>query len=191
MEPRVVTYGDKEGIMSRVDPAGTDQDRALWAQLKQGARRADAGDLPSVSDAELAGWLDGRLPPDAAARVEARLAADPQTLDLALAAAGALREAKTPAPERLVARAQALVGFEAERQGGPSGGLLGWLGGWRRPFEVALVASAFLIVCVTGFSLGGGFQEAYAGERFSVFDFVAAPFADNESGFLVDQGAQQ
>jgi hypothetical protein len=186
----LATYGDKEGIMTDRDPVGAEMDRALWARLKAGARVTDAAQLPPVFDEELAAWLDGKLPPDAAARVEARLAADPKMLGLALDAAAALRAAAAPAPERLVTRARALVGFEAEQRRRPAGGLFGRFAGWRRAFEMALVASAFLVVCVTGFSLGGGFQEAYAGEQFSVIDVVISPLGDGEAGFFIDQGGQ-
>lgn len=176
--------------MSDGDPAGTDMDRALWARLKAGApAEATVSPVP-VSDVDLAAWLDGRLPPEAAARVEACLAAEPEILDRALDAAAALREASATPPDRLVTRAQALVGFQAEHKPASSGGLLGWLAGWRRQFEMALVASAFLVVCVTGFSLGGGFQEAYAGEPTEASDFADSPFVEYELSFFLDQGDQ-
>lgn len=177
--------------MNDRDPIGTEQERALWARLKASAPAAEPARLPPVFDDELAAWLDGRLPPDAAARVEARLAADPKLLDLALDTAGALREAAHPAPDRLVTRAQALVGFEADRQVRGGGGLLAWLGGWRRQLELTAVAGAFVIVCGTGFSLGGGLQQAYADDRINVVDVLADAFADGESGFLGDLGGQQ
>jgi len=176
--------------MSDVDPVGTEKDRALWVRLKASAPADGAPRLAPVSDAELAAWLDGRLPPDAAARVEACMAADPGILDRALDATSALREAAAPAPDRLVTRAQAIVGFQVEQQRS-SGGLLAWLAGWRRQFEMALVASAFLVVCVTGFSLGGGFQEAYAEENTEVADFAGGSLFDSDLGFFTDQGGQQ
>ncbi len=175
--------------MTDWDPVGTDKDRALWARLKASAPADGTTRLPPVSDAELAAWLDGRLPPDVAARVEACLAADPAMLDRALDAAAALREAASPASDRLVTRAQALVDFQVG-QPRSSSGLLAWLAGWRRQFEMALVASAFLIVCVTGFSLGDGFQEAYAGETPEVADFAGSSLFDSDLGFFVDQGGQ-
>lgn len=177
--------------MSDKDPVGTDKDRALWARLKASAPADGAARLPPVFDDELAAWLDGRLPPDAAARVEARLAADPRLLDMALETAAALREAGGPAPDRLVTRAQALVGFAAERQRPAGGGLLAWLGGWRRQLEYAVVTGAFLVVCVTGFSLGGGIQEAFASDRLNTADIFAGPFPEAELGWFADQEGQQ
>jgi hypothetical protein len=174
--------------MSDRDPIGTDADKALWAQLKAGARTSSTAAMPPVSDMELAAWLDGRLAADAMSRIEARLAADPVLLDAALETADTARTAE-PAPDRLVTRAQALVGFEAEQKR-PSRGSFGWLGRWRRSFEMALVASAFLVVCATGFSLGGGFQEAYAGSRFDIADVVGLPSADNGLSFLGELGDQ-
>lgn len=175
--------------MSELDPIGTEKDQALWARLKAGAPANDDARLPAVADEDLVAWLDGRLAPDAAARVEARLAADPQLLNLALDATGALWEAATPAPERLVTRARALVGFEAERAG--AGRLLGWFPRWRRGFEIAAVTGAFLLVCATGFSLGGGFQEAYANNGgVEITDFVTATLGDSDLGFPVEQGSQ-
>ncbi|TXL71249.1 hypothetical protein FHP25_30985 [Vineibacter terrae] len=177
--------------MSDRDPVGTDADRALWARLKAGAPATRAARLPPVFDEELAAWLDGRLAPDAAARVEARLAADPAMLDLALDAAAAVQEAAVPAPDRLVARAQALVGFDVEQQKArPPAGPLAWLARWRRSLEIAVVAGAFAVVCVTGFSLGGGVQEAFASDTAEVADFIPAPLTASEIGFFVDQGGQ-
>jgi hypothetical protein len=176
--------------MSDRDPVGTDKDRALWVQLKASAPADGTARPPAVSDTELAAWLDGRLPPEAAARVEASLAADPAILDRALDAAAVLRDAAPPASDRLVTRAQALVDFQVA-QPRSSGGLLAWLAGWRRQFEMAVVASAFLVVCVTGFSLGGGFQEAYAGENTEVSDFAGGSLFDSDLGFFTEQGGQQ
>ncbi|HKU97997.1 MAG TPA: hypothetical protein VJR58_22085 [Vineibacter sp.] len=177
--------------MSEMDPIGTEKDRALWARLKAGAPANDEARLPPVADEDLTAWLDGRLPPDAAAQVEARLAADSRMLTLALDVTGALREAATPAPDRLVTRAQALAGFEAERPARAAGGLSAWFARWRRGFEIAAVAGAFLVVCVTGFSLGGGFQEAYAnGNSVEITDFVTATLGDSDISFMVEQGSQ-
>lgn len=177
--------------MSELDPIGTEKDQALWARLKAGAPANDDARLPAVSDEDLVAWLDGRLAPDAAARVEARLAADPGMLDQALETTGALREAATPAPERLVTRARALVGFEAERSAPVAGRLSGWFTRWRRRIEITAVTGAFLVVCATGFSLGGGFQEAYANNGgVEITDFVTAALGDSDLGFLAEQGSQ-
>ncbi|MCW5748900.1 MAG: hypothetical protein KIT36_22110 [Alphaproteobacteria bacterium] len=179
--------------MSETDPVGSDKDRALWARLKAASAADDVARLPAVFDEELAAWLDGRLPPHAAARVEARLAADPAMLSLALDTRAALHEAAgAPAPDRLVTRAQALVGFEVERQAQSGGSRLGRLGGWWRRLELAAVTGAFLVVCATGFSLGGDLQQTFAGdgERFDVAVYVANPLAESEVNFLADQGGQ-
>ena len=70
------------------------------------------------------------------------------------------------------------------------GGLSRWFAGWRRSLELTAVAGAFLVVGATGFSLGGGFQEAYADDSFDVAYYVTSPLDSGVSGFLVEQGDQ-
>ena len=104
------------------DPA----DRALWGRVSASLLSPAPG---AVSDADLAGWLDGRLSEREAARVEAALAADPALLQAALDLA-ALRDAPLPAaPERLLVRARAVV---APVSGAVTTHRTGWLFAWRQ-----------------------------------------------------------
>ncbi len=150
-----------DGSRSAPDASG----RALWQRTKAAGREmavpaATAG--RPVDDAAIAAWLDGRLPEAEAARVERHLVERPQALQAALDIRNALADAaRAPVPDRVVVRAQALVGFEAERKVA-GGGLAGWFASWRRALEMAAVGAAFVVVIAGGFSLGGGTQEAYA-----------------------------
>ncbi len=146
-----------DGSRSAPDASG----RALWQRAKAaGPATATAG--RAVDDAMIAAWLDGRLSEADAARVERHLVEYPQALQAALDTRNALADAaRAPVPDRVVVRAQALVGFEAERKVG-GGGLAGLFGSWRRALEMAAVGAAFVVVIAGGFSLGGGTQEAYA-----------------------------
>jgi anti-sigma-K factor RskA len=146
-----------DGSRSAPDASG----RALWQRAKAaGPVTAVAGHR--VDDAMIAAWLDGRLSEADTARVERHLVEHPQAMQAVLDTRNALADAaRAPVPDRVVVRAQALVGFEAERKVG-GGGLAGLFGGWRRALEMAAVGAAFVVVIAGGFSLGGGTQEAYA-----------------------------
>lgn len=160
---------------------GDAEGRALWRRVSF----APGPPRVAPSEAELAAWLEGRLPEADAARVEAAMAADPALLDGMLAASAALRTAPPPAPERLAVRARALVAPEIAA--GPSpirlGAVGGWFAGMRRSVEWAAVAAAFFAVAVGGFSLGGGTQEAMARNRgethsvLGVFDTLSSDAA--------------
>ena len=148
-----------DGSRSAPDAFG----RALWQRAKAAGRTtALAAPARAVDDAMIAGWLDGRLSEADAARVERHLVEHPQALQAALDVHNALADARrAPVPERVVVRAQALVGFTAERRV-TGGGLVGLFGSWRRALEMAAVGAAFVVVIAGGASLGGGTQEAYA-----------------------------
>lgn len=147
-----------DGSRSAPDASG----RALWQRLKAGGPAVPAASGRPVDDIEIAAWLDGRLSEADAARVERHLVAHPQALQAALDVRNALADAaRAPVPDRVVVRAQALVGFAAERQVA-RGGLSGIFGAWRKTFEMAAVSAALAVVVAGGFSLGGGTQEAYA-----------------------------
>ncbi|MBL8674032.1 MAG: hypothetical protein JNL07_04025 [Rhodospirillales bacterium] len=181
--------------MNETDPVGTDKDRALWARAKNARPPAGAvgpASPPPVFDEELAAWLDGRASPELAARVEARLAADPALLTASLDMHGALREAAvSPAPARLETRAKALVGFDTERLAAAGGGrALSWLMGWRRRVEFAAVATLFLAVAAGGFTLGGGMQEAVAQDR-AVDQVFASLFDSGDTDAFGEPGGQQ
>lgn len=147
-----------DGSRSAPDASG----RALWQRLKTGGSAVPAASGRPVDDMEIAAWLDGRLSEADAARVERHLVAQPQALQAALDIRNALADSvRAPVPDRLVVRAQALVGFEAERKVA-RGGLASLFAGWRRSLEMAAVGAAFVLVIAGGFSLGGGTQEAFA-----------------------------
>lgn len=143
-----------DGSRSAPDASG----RALWQRLKAGGPAMPAASGRPVGDLDIAAWLDGRLSPDGAARVERHLVAHPQALRAALDIRNALADAaRAPVPQRLIVRGQALVDFDVERKAARGG-----LAGWRRSLELAAVGAAFLVVIAGGFSLGGGTQEAFA-----------------------------
>ena len=157
--PECETMTQDDGSRSAPDAFG----RALWQQAKAaGQAVAPAAAARPVDDATIAGWLDGRLSEADAARVERYLAERPQALQAALDTHNALADARrAPVPDRVVVRAQALVGFAAERRVS-NGGLVGLFGSWRRALEMAAVGAALVVVIAGGFSLGGFTQEAYA-----------------------------
>lgn len=152
-----------DGSRSAPDASG----RALWRRTKViGRETGPAASGRPVDDGMIAAWLDGRLAEADAARVERHLLEYPHVLQAVLDVRNALADAaRAPVPDRVVVRAQALVGFDAERKatGGGLTGLLGaFFGTGRRALEMAAVAAAFVIVIAGGFSLGGGTQEAFA-----------------------------
>ena len=123
----------------------------------------------TVSDMDLAAWLEGRLPESEAARIDAAVATDPVLLRGALDLADILgKPLPLPSP-RLAVRAQALVGFEVEN-GSPRGGFLTRLFTSGAVFGVprAAMATLALGVAVAGFLLGGGLGESYAQQKYVV-----------------------
>ena len=150
-----------DGSRSAPDASG----RALWRRTKVIGRETAATGR-AVDDGMIAAWLDGRLSETDAARVERHLVEYPQALQAVLDIRNALADAaRAPVPDRVVVRAQALVGFAAERKATRGGlaGLFGTLfGTGRRALEMAAVGAAFVVVIAGGFSLGGGTQEAFA-----------------------------
>ena len=137
-------------------------DKELWRSLASQPAVAPA----AVSEMDLAAWLEGRLSEDAAAPVEAAVAADPALRRAALDLADILGKPLPAAPERMVVRARALVGFETERKV-PAGGLFGrWLfGGPRHALQQGVMAAAALVIATGGFVVGGGLGESLAQQR--------------------------
>src|SRR3954471_462285 len=88
-------------------------DKALWQSLA--TTPPVAAGIPS--DMDFAAWLEGQLPEADAARVDAAVAADPALRQAALELADILGKPLPATPPRMAVRAQALVGFAAERQG--------------------------------------------------------------------------
>ncbi len=141
-------------------------DKELWQRLSAEPAVAPA----AVSDLDFAAWLEGRLSEAAAARIEAAVAADPDMRRAALDLADMLGTPLPEAPPRMAVRAQALVGFEAERQMQRGGGLLGGWRSWGAALGVprAAWATAAVLVAATGFMLGGGLGESYAQQKYVV-----------------------
>jgi hypothetical protein len=142
-------------------------DKALWRSLASQPAVAPA----AVSEMDIAAWLEGRLSEEAAAPVEAAVAADPDLRRAALDLADILGKTLPAAPERMVVRARALVAFETERTA-PAGGLIGrWLGGWSlfggpgHALQQGVMAVAALLVATGGFLVGGGLSESLAQQR--------------------------
>jgi hypothetical protein len=138
-------------------------DKELWQSL---AEERDVT-LAAVSDLDFAAWLEGRLPEAAAARVDAAVAADPELRRAALELADILGKPVPAAPARMAVRAQALVGFEAERRvrrGNWLGALLPSFGGSFSLQRVGMAGLAIMMAAV-GFLMGGGLGESYAHEK--------------------------
>lgn len=132
----------------------------------------------------LAAYLDGTLGEAERNEVEALLARDPDALEIALAARGALLESADPAPDSLVARAGALVPDEV-----PSlRARLANLFDFRRPvWQPAGWTGAVLAValaCLMGFELGQtGLESALAVDELLAQE-IALGFDQSDDGFL-------
>ena len=139
-------------------------DKELWRSLATDAPAASA----AVSDLEFATWLEGRLSEAAAARIEAAVAADPELRRAAVELADILGKPLPVAPPRMAVRARALVGFEAERKVARSGGWLDSLLGIGAGFGMprAVMATATLLVAVSGFVMGGGLGESFSQQKY-------------------------
>ncbi|MCX7364417.1 MAG: hypothetical protein NTV97_21615 [Alphaproteobacteria bacterium] len=139
-----------------------------------------------VTEMDLAAWLDGNLPETAAARVEAAMAADPDLRNAAFELADILGKPLPAAPPRMAVRAQALVGFEVERQAPRQS----WLASLFPSFIQGLamqrgaMAGVAVMVAAVGFMMGGGLGETYAHERYGS-NFVA-PFGSDTTNDLND-----
>jgi len=143
-------------------PEVTDQE--LWRSLATGRD----GVPGTISDTDLAAWLEGRLPESQAERIDRAMAADPVLRQAALDLSEVLGQPLPAPPERLIVRAQALVGFETERAT-PSGFnsfLASLFPRLRAGPQRAALASIAIVVAVAGFTLGGGLGESYAQERY-------------------------
>jgi hypothetical protein len=146
-------------------------DKQLWRSLALDREAAPE----AVSDLDFAAWLDGRLPDAAAARIDAAVAADPELRRAALDLADVLGKPLPAAPERLAVRAQALVGFAAERQVGHGGGFFGRLfsSGTRYALQRAAMAAVAIVIAGAGFIVGGGLGESFAQQSYGSGDTQA------------------
>ena len=135
----------------------TPQDKALWQSLAVTPSVAPA----TVSDLEFAAWLEGRLSEAEAARIDAAVAADPALRQAALELADILGRPLPAAPPRMAVRAQALVGFAAERP------RRSWLASLLPDFsqgfgfERGAVAASAVVVAAVGFMMGSGISKHY------------------------------
>jgi hypothetical protein len=159
-------------------------DMELWRSLA-----TDRDSAPAIiSDLDFAAWLEGRLPEAAAARIEAAVASDPELRRAALDLADVLGKPLPVAPERLTVRAQALVGFEAERRHRQGGGWFGRLFPSRPMFGLqrAAMAGLVVLVAIAGFMIGGGLGESVAQQRYGSDVQVSANATTTTSSELTD-----
>jgi hypothetical protein len=137
-------------------------DKELWQSLATGPVASDAVS-GAVSDLDFAAWLEGRLSETDAARIDAAVSSDPEMRLAAMDLAEILGMPLPAAPARMTVRAQALVGFEAERAAPRRSWLAGLFDGFALPR--AVMAAATVIVAVSGFMMGGGLGESFAQEK--------------------------
>jgi hypothetical protein len=139
-------------------------DKELWQSLALNPDIAPA----AVSELEFAAWLEGRLPQKATERIDAAVATDAELRRAALELTDILAKPLPAAPVRMAVRAQALIGFEAERR---------VFRGWLRPLfpifgpgfslQRGLMASAATVVAAVGFMMGGVVGESYTHEIYA------------------------
>ena len=137
-------------------------DKELWQSLATGPVASDAAS-GAVSDLDFAAWLEGRLSETEAARIDAAVSCNPEMRLAAMDLAEILGMPLPAAPARMAVRAQALVGFEAERAAPGRGWLAGLFDGFAVPR--AVMAAATVIVAISGFMMGGGLGESFAQEK--------------------------
>lgn len=161
-------------------------DRDLWQSLATDRSAASA----AVSDMDFAAWLEGRLPEETAARIEAAVANDPAMRQAALELADILGMPLPAPPPRMAVRAQALVGFEAERQAPRKS----WLAvlfpafGQGAGLHRGVMAGMAVVVAAVGFMLGGGLGESYVEGKYASTrtPTLAKPFGRDTTNDLND-----
>lgn len=162
-------------------------DKELWRRLAS----AGKGASQSVSELDLAGWLDGRLPEARRAAIEAAMVADPALRQAALELSEVLGQPLPAAPPRLAVRARALVGFETEGRQRRLG-LLDWLlaGGRRFLVQRVVTLAAAVVVAISGFVLGGGLGASWAKERHGMLSDAStvSPGSSDPAEFLGSDG---
>jgi hypothetical protein len=161
-------------------------DRELWQSLATDRPVAPA----AVSDMDFAAWLEGRLPEATAARIEAAVASDPAMRRAALELADILGMPLPAAPPRMAVRAQALVGFEAERQAPRKSWLASLFPAFGQGLGLhrgAMVGMA-VVVAAVGFMLGGGLGETYAEGKYAATQTpsIPKPFGSDTTNDLND-----
>jgi anti-sigma factor RsiW len=141
-------------------------DKDLWRRLAQEPGVATA----AVSDLDLAAWLEGRLPEAEAARMDAAIGADSELRRAALDIADVLGKPFPDVPARMAVRAQALVGFEAERQPPRRSWLAGLMPAFGAGFALqrGAIAGVAVMVAAVGFVMGGGLGASFVHEKQAV-----------------------
>jgi len=143
-----------------------ESDKELW----QSFASAPAVVPAAISDMDFAAWLEGGLTEQEAARIDAAVAASPQLRLAAIELADILGKPLPQPSPRIAVRAQALVGFPAEK---PASGLSRLLGMLLPSFEGGfglqrgVMAAAAVMVAAVGFMMGGGLGESYAQEKYA------------------------
>lgn len=162
-------------------------DKELWQSLATDRPVAPA----AVSELDFAAWLEGRLSETAAARIEAAVAADPELRRAALELADILGKPLPTPPARMAVRAQTLVGFEAERRDMRGGDWFGGLLSLGAVFGMprAAMATAAIVIAISGFAMGGGLGESFAAERYGTKVVAQATDTANElTSFFATDG---
>lgn len=165
----------------------TPADKALWQSLATARPAASA----TVTDMDFAAWLEGGLTDAEASRIDAAVAADPALRQTALELADILGRPLPAAPPRIAARAQALVGFPAERP------RRSWLANLLPDFSQGFalqrgaLAAAAVMVATVGFMLGGSISQQFDEARYAAYQStngtsVARPFGRDTTGDLND-----
>jgi len=162
-------------------------DKALWQSFATDAPAASA----PVSDMDFAAWLEGRLPEETAARIEAAVAADPDLRRAALDLADILGKPLPAPPPRMAVRAQALVGFANERPARRS-----WLAsllpdfGPGFAFQRGALAASAVVVAAIGFMMGGSIGKHYEETSYASYQSTsgtaARPFGRDTTDELND-----
>jgi hypothetical protein len=154
-------------------------DKDLWRSLSLDRNPSRA----AVSDLDFAAWLEGRLSEPSAARIDAAITHDPELRAAALELADTLGKPLPSPPLRIVARAQALVGFPAERSLGSKPGMFGmWLAvllpsfGGDFALRRGVMAGLAVIIAAIGFVMGGGLGQSFAEQKYaSAESTIAVP----------------
>ena len=162
-------------------------DKDLWQSLA-----LDHSPSPvAVSDLDFAAWLEGRLPETEAAQIEAAVTCDPELRAAALELVDILGKPLPPAPSRMAVRAQALVGFPAERSARRGSWLSALLPSFAQGFSLqrGVMAGAAVMVAAIGFVLGGGLGESFAKHKYASLEastVISRPFGTDTSNQLND-----
>ena len=108
-------------------------------------------------------WSAVALSNTDAALIDAAVSSNPEMRLAAMDLAEILVMPLPAAPTRMAVRAQALVGFEAERAVPRRNWVAGLFDGFALPR--AVMAAATVVVAISGFMMGGGLGESFAQEK--------------------------